>query len=225
MTSARPAPPDLLRPRRRLSGRPVVLALAVLAGLGALDDAQAQRTYRCQGPNGYYYADRPCVMDNSTKLGAFGPVPEPSTPPPRSQGPIVIQRAPDHLSYMSPECASLSDGIRTAPSRGLSYDTINQLRRDYSQRCSADEARARQRLASEQSRTYMDGARQRVQIATESRREDQAARQLMDQCAEMRRSIASRQERIASLTPGEVADLHRFEANYAQRCQSGKTTP
>ena len=37
----------------------------------------------------------------------------------------------------------------------------------------------------------------------------------------MRRIIASRKQRQDSMTAGELGDLKRFEANYAERCQSG----
>ena len=41
-----------------------------------------------------------------------------------------------------------------------------------------------------------------------------------EQCGEMRRIIASRKQRQDSMTPGELGDFKRFEANYAERCQA-----
>ena len=34
-------------------------------------------SYRCTGPQGVYYSDKPCIaQQGSTKLGGFGPAPE-----------------------------------------------------------------------------------------------------------------------------------------------------
>lgn len=203
-------------PARRL---PVALAAGLLLAL-ALPTAQAQ-SYRCSSTKGPYYSDRPCPIDGGTRLGSFGPLPEPAEPRrPALSSTAPMVRAPDHLKYMSAECASLNDGIRTAPSRGLAYDTLSELRDTYNRRCSADEAQARRRLADEASGERRASAQKQAQATVETRREESVTRETMAQCAEMRRIIATRNERISTLTPGEVNDLRRFETNYAQRCQN-----
>lgn len=208
-------------------GRPARTAVASVATLAALlllaaavPPAQAQ-SYRCSSTKGTYYSDRPCPIDGGTRLGSFGPLPEPAEPRrPALSATAPVVRAPEHQKYMSAECASLSDGIRTAPSRGLSYDTLNELRDTYNRRCAADEAQARRRLADEALGERRSNALKQAQATVETRREESVNRETLAQCAEMRRIIATRNERIASLTPGEVNDLRRFEANYAQRCQN-----
>ena len=181
--------------------------------------AQAQ-SYRCTSAKGPYYSERPCPIDGGTKLGGYGPVPEAQPDPYRrpSPAPMPVPRAPDHLSYMSAECASLNDGVRTAASRGLAASTQADLRNDYARRCSADESLARQRWAQDQQRGSRGQRDDQRQTSMEARREQAQQQQLSSQCTEMRRIIAAKNERIATLTPGEVSDLRRFESNFTARC-------
>ncbi|MFT3818164.1 MAG: hypothetical protein QM750_11120 [Rubrivivax sp.] len=176
--------------------------------------AQAQ-SYRCSSGKGMIYSDRPCPGDGSTRLGGYGPVEEAQpvrryVPPP--------SRAPEHLSYMSAECASLNDGLRTAAQRGLSPATQAELRDDYGRRCAANESQARQRWSQEQLRGKLGQHQERQQAGQQARQEQVQQQQLMSQCGEMRRIIAAKNERLSTLTAGEVSDLRRFEANYAARC-------
>lgn len=203
-----------LRPTPGRAGWLLAATLLVLAL-----PAQAQ-SYRCSNSKGTYYSERPCPADGSTKLGGYGPAPEAQPDPYQRPSPatLPVARAPDHLSYMSPECASLNDGVRTAASRGLAPSTQADLRNDYARRCSADESQARQRWAQDQHRGYRSQRDDRHQASLEARREQAQVQQLSSQCAEMRRIIAAKNERIATLTPGEVADLRRFEGNFTARC-------
>lgn len=189
---------------------PALLAIAL--------PAQAQ-SYRCSSTKGTYYSDRPCPIDGGTRLGGFGPSAEPEAPPAyTNRQPQPVQRAPEHLSYMSAECASLNDGLRTASSRGLSPSTQVDLRNDYARRCSAEESMARQRWARDQSKDKVGRRDEERQAAQQARRDQAEQVQTASQCSEMRRIIASKNERLAQLTPGEVADLRRFESNYTARC-------
>lgn len=180
--------------------------------------AQAQ-SYRCSSAKGPYYSDRPCPIDGGTRLGGFGPAPQAESPPAVNyRPPQPVQRAPEHLSYMSAECASLNDGLRTASSRGLSPSTQSDLRNDYARRCSAEESLARQRWAKDQVKDKLGRREEDRQAAQQARRDQVEQQQTSAQCGEMRRIIAAKNERIATLTPGEVADLRRFETNYTARC-------
>jgi hypothetical protein len=194
-----------------------LLAAALLASSLC---AFAQGSYRCTGPQGVYYADRPCItQQGSTKLGGYGPAPD-TTPPPHQPPPAAVGRAPEHQSYMSPECASLNDGLRTAASRGLSYATQSDLRADYNRRCSANESQARMRYAEAQRQSSSTQRDQQSQAGAEARRNQADQQRTFEQCGEMRRIIASRKQRQDSMTPGELGDFKRFEANYAERCQA-----
>jgi hypothetical protein len=174
------------------------------------------QSYRCGSGKGAVYSDRPCPSDGSTRLGGYGPVEEDA--PLRRSVPPPVSRAPEHLSYMSAECASLNDGLRTAGQRGLSPATQADLRDDYQRRCSANESQARQRWSQEQMRSRQGQREEQRQTKAEAQREQVQHQQLMSQCGEMRRIIAAKNERLATLTPGEVGDLRRFEANYSARC-------
>lgn len=201
------------RPGRLLALVALALALSV----------QAQ-SYRCSGSKGSTYSDRPCPSDGSTRLGGYGPVEE-APPARRGYAPPPVARAPEHLSYMSAECASLNDGLRTAGQRGLLPSTQAELRDDYGRRCAADESQARQRWSQEQLRGRMGQRDEQRQTRVEAQREQAQQQQLMSQCGEMRRIIAAKNERLATLTPGEVGDLRRFEANYTARCVTRAPQP
>lgn len=180
--------------------------------------AALAQSYRCTGHNGgYYYSDRPCqnVGPASTKLGGYGPAPEPVARPRPVQLP---SRAPEYVKYMSSECASLHDGLRTASSRGLTHQTISDLRWDYDRKCRNDETQARNRESQEQQNDQRQRRDAQAQSAEAVQREQAQVQRTGAQCGEMRRIIASKHERIATLSPGEIADLKRFEANFAERC-------
>lgn len=195
------------------------LLAAVL--LGSSLCALAQGSYRCNGAHGAYYSDKPCItQQGATKLGGFGPEAESSKQPVYRPPPPTVGRAPEYQSYMSPECASLNDGLRTAASRGLSPATQSDLRADYNRRCSANEAQARNRFLEAQRQSSSSQREQQSQAGADARRSQAEQQRTFEQCGEMRRIIASRKQRQDSLSPGELSDLKRFEANYAERCQA-----
>ncbi|MCA0242804.1 MAG: hypothetical protein LCI02_18305 [Proteobacteria bacterium] len=204
------------RPGRPLAALPALVSVLLLT-LAPPAQAQAQ-PYGCNsGGRNNVYGNRPCPADGSTRLGGYGPVEE-APPVRRSATPAPAARAPDYLSYMSSECASLNDGLRTAGQRGLAMSTQAELRDDYNRRCSANESQARQRWSQEQMRGKQGQREEQHQTRLEAQRDQAQQQQFMAQCVEMRRIIAAKNERLATLTPGEVSDLRRFEANYAARC-------
>jgi hypothetical protein len=187
-----------------------VAALA-LAGLPQLASAQV---YRCSSGSGTYISDRPCSGVPSGKLGMVGSTERRQDYSSSGTSPSVA-KAPEHLAYLSPECAQLNDAIRTAPARGLKYDVINDLHREYRRKCSEDERNAYQQLAQQQ-RGERD-ARQ-SQIAAQQQQANENARN-REQCGELLRILTAKRRQEATMTPGEKADLQRFQANYEQRCK------
>jgi hypothetical protein len=207
--------PPLLQPLPARGPAVLPFAAAALALFIAVTPSSAQNSYRCSSVNGPYYSDKPCPIQGGTTLGAIGPVPERplyrAPPPP-------VGRAPEWQSRMSAACSSMADGLRTGASRGLTHTTLADLREDYQRRCAAEESAARQRHTRDQfSAANERGAAMRQANETARKENDQQQRQVA-QCGEMRRIITNKNERIATLTPGEVGDLRRFEANYAERC-------
>jgi len=72
-------------------------------------------------------------------------------------------------------------------------------------------------------RTLLQDARNRQRDARE--REERAARLELDrdklnreQCAEMKRILQSKRQRLETMTPGERSDFERFEATWRGRC-------
>lgn len=120
---------------------------------------------------------------------------------------------PEHYSFLSGDCRSLNDALRTASSRGLSYESVNNLNREWNQRCQEDDRDARRRFYEQQ----RDG---RLARANEKRVEATVAQQSAakkQQCDEMLRILGNKRKRT-DLTDGEKADLQRFETNYRERC-------
>jgi Domain of unknown function (DUF4124) len=177
--------------------------------------AFGQTLYRCAGSNGTQLSDRPCDTGPQGTVKTYGPAPtSPSTP---SNHTPTINRGPEILPYLSPQCAELNDAIRTGPERGLKGTAMSDLRIDYRKRCAEDEQLAHQKL--QQSRSDDRNQRQQAQAAQNAAQA--RARLSADQCNEMLGTLAARRQRTASMTPGERNDLELFEANYKARCKGG----
>jgi hypothetical protein len=182
-----------------------VFACALSSCLGAL----AQRAvYRCNGGSGAYISDRPC----GGALAAIGPVPAPRAAPVRDR---PVSKASDYLSYLSPTCAELNEGMRNGPARGLSGRALSELHTSYRERCSQDEQEARKKLAEDQKRQQAERDGQ-LAAASKERERDKLSR---EQCDEMYRIAHGKRQKVAAMSPGERADFERFEANWKARCQ------
>jgi len=120
---------------------------------------------------------------------------------------------PEHYSFLSGDCRSLNDALRTAPSRGLTSESMNSLHREWNQRCEEDDRDARRRFYEQQ----RDGRKAR---ADEKKVEAAVVAQnaaKKQQCDEMLRILTNKRRRT-DLNDGEKADLQRFESNYRERC-------
>ena len=117
------------------------------------------------------------------------------------------------LPYLSARCASLNDAIRTAPTRGLKYDTINQMNKEYYRECAEEENEANARLSQER----RDKRQQVNQDKTNANLDKERASQREQQCAESRRILQTKRART-DLNEGEKNELRRFEENFRSRC-------
>jgi hypothetical protein len=124
-----------------------------------------------------------------------------------------VGEAPSNLKYLSPRCASLNDAIRTGPARGLNYDTLGRMRKDYSRECAESEGEAQTRMSEER----RDQAQQRNEARNADRQERDRASAREQQCGESKRILVTKKQRT-DLTEGEKAELRRFEDNYRSRC-------
>lgn len=194
----------------RLSLGAGVLVMAAVAPSGAF-----AQVYRCSNGGSTYISDRPCNGAPLGKLGSLGPtdrtrdISTPSYTPP-------IGKAPEHQAYMSAQCASLNDAIRTGPARGLQSSSMQDLHNEYRQKCQEEESAAQQRLR--QQKMAERSGRQSQQMAEQVRRN--ATVTSLEQCNELLRILSSKRRQFDGMNAGEKADYQRFEANYNARCKS-----
>jgi hypothetical protein len=190
----------------------------LLVLLSASTSASAQ--YQCRSGNTYYQSSRPCVAaapaEPATSFGQLASPPAHAGS--RSQIAYQPRVAPasDHLRYMSGRCVEIAEAIRTGPSRGVRYDTIGELQREYRAKCGEEDSEARQQ-ASEQQRTERE---QRGAARRAERNERDRVAQQSEQCHESLRILHAKRQRIATMNEGEKADLARFEDAYQARCRS-----
>jgi len=186
--------------------------LALLAGLHACAFAAGPVEYHCNGDGVSWTSSRPCAGSNRNEMRALGTGSQ--APPFDTSNMPTIGKAPEHLQYMSVECAQLNDAIRTGPARGLRSGPMWELRADYEKRCSDNEASARRQLQ-EADRQQRD-RRLDQQAAVDA--EKSRAALSVEQCYEMLRILHGKRQRAATMNDGEKADLQRFEENYKARC-------
>lgn len=186
-----------------------------VAMVACVPAAFAQTMYRCSNGASSYLSDRPCSAPVRGTLGVYGPTPE--RPSYNQNYTPSMNKAPEFLPYMSPECAQVNDAIRTGPARGLKSMAMSELIADYRQRCSEDEQQALQKLYQVKTE-QRDGRRQaQAQVSGEKARATLSA----EQCYETLRILAARRKRADAMSPGERGDLDLFEANYKARCTNG----
>jgi hypothetical protein len=183
---------------------------------------QAQQMHRCVGAGGrIQMSERPCEhTPPATPVLQHhgGPATQPPPAVPHATAPVEAVQ-PHHADLPSGACRDLSEALRTARARGIGPQGIADLQQEWQQRCQEEDAVAMQtyraRLQAEQRRRT--DAR-RIAEADTARREQEAER-----CAELKRILAARRQRIdATSSPGEQADLARFEDSHKARCGSGR---
>lgn len=177
--------------------------------------AFGQALYRCNSGAGTYVSDRPCQTAGApAEFRSIGPVPERQSYN-RDYTP-ALQKAPDILPYLSPECAQMNDAVRTGPTRGLKSAAMAELQTNYRLRCAEDEQQAYQKMR----QSHNDERDQRKVAQAAQSAEVARAKLSVEQCGEMLRILSGKRQRTSMMTPGEQRDLELFEANYRARCKS-----
>ena len=194
-----------------------LLSASLVAVSTAPVDVAAQTTYACKTKSGVAYrSTAPCPRASQPQgMVSYGPTERPqrevSRPPPK------IERAGDEIGYMSAKCASMQDGIRTGPARGLTQETLREARNTFNRECGDERMRASRQLRDDK-RQKEKLAKRDEELAQKRKFESAAAEErFRSQCAEMRISIRSRKQR-ANPTEGELRDLALFESRYEDRC-------
>lgn len=185
-----------------------------IAALGLLSVAGAAfgQTYRCSTGSGTYYSDRPCAaLGTPGKLGSIGPSrADPPYSPPLPGAP----KAQEHVKYLGAGCASISEAIRTGPSRGVRRDVIDSLQEEYRLKCALEDQEARKQARDEQGQAF------KAQVAERdsARAQRKQAEIRSAQCLGMRDVIALKRKREGQLNDKEVAALRDLESTYNERC-------
>ncbi len=196
-----------------MQGRKAWVWLGAIVVVAVTASAAMAQTYRCRSGQSTYLSERPCTTGAGSKISVYGPETSRYTPPGPSH-PASVGKAPEHLGYLSPECATLNDAIRTAPARGVNYKVIGDLRTEYQAKCSEDDSEARQIVSKERSEKVM--ARRSEQAARKADQE-QTQRE-REQCHELLRILHGKRQRLPQMNAGEKTDHERSEANYRDRC-------
>lgn len=169
--------------------------------------AAAQSRYTCSSSGRSYQSTQPCPGGGLVYYGPTANQQSYEAPIPK------VGQAPANLKYLSPRCASLNDAIRTAPARGLKYDTISQMNREYSQECSESESEASAQMSQERK----DQKQQLKEAKATASQEKERASMREQQCGESKHILYTKRART-DLTEGEKSELRRFEENYRSRC-------
>lgn len=199
-----------------------IWAAAIAFGLFAAgaSPVQAQAPYSCKGSGGSYVPSySPCSSGTSNGMVYYPPAESTSSSSSYNQSqryerPLPrAQEAEPFVQYMGPMCAGLSDNIRTASSRGISYDRINDMRREYSNKCQEEEQDARERVYKAKGEKRLE----KLEAMKSDKLDQDRANIKAQQCGESKRILANKKART-DLTDGEKMDLQRFEDNYRARC-------
>jgi hypothetical protein len=187
---------------------------AILVALTVWIGQVHAQIYQCKRNNGStYQTNRPCPESG---MVYYGPVD--NNAPSRSDGTYSrIQPAGPELQYLSPECSRLSEGIRTAPARGIKYDVIQASQKEFAEKCSEELSEARQKYYNSKSekKTAELEDKKSTQHQVALSKEDEARK--FRQCAEMRGALNNRKAK-ANPTDGDKNDVLVFEQRYRERC-------
>lgn len=198
------------------------IAIVVAATASIAAGPVAAQVYRCSNGASTYLSDRPCSgspapMTSNTNRATFGAGgPQPQRPSFTTDYHPSMPKAPEHLRYMSPECASLNDAIRTGPSRGLRSAAMSELHGEYRAKCAEEESEAYQKL----SRARGDQRLARRQELAAQQAEQQRSVREREQCAELLRILQGKRQRLATMSAGEKTDFERSESAYHARCDA-----
>jgi hypothetical protein len=172
------------------------------------------QNYQCKRNNGStYQTNRPCP---EAGMVYYGPT-ENNTSSRSDTTYSRLQPAGQELQYLSPECSRLSEGVRTAPARGVKSDVIQATQKEFYEKCSDELTEARQKLNSSKSekKTAELEDKKSTQHQVALSKEDEARK--FRQCAEMRGALNNRKAK-ANPTDGEKNDVLVFEQRYRDRC-------
>lgn len=143
---------------------------------------------------------------------------------------VMPPEEPEFAKRMGARCRALYNAIQER--RVSSREVMEGMRREYRRDCEEQESDARQRIYDERNPSRWQKSDDRTEAYRQAReqyqsqRAEQAQTQILERnrtaqhsegCKESFRVIATKKART-DLTPGEWADLQRFEHNTIARC-------
>jgi hypothetical protein len=186
-----------------------------LVGLAILWATAAQaQTYRCSAGGSTYLSDKPCGTGQATgRVGSFGPT-APALSSSYSQSYSRPSGVEPHVKYLGAECASISEGMRTAVVRGVRGNVVNDLQKEYQQKCALEDQDARRKAQQESAQDMRQKQAQRDAVVTARAQTQQSA----ERCAGMRDVIGLKRKRESTLNEKEVAALRALEVTFNEQC-------
>jgi hypothetical protein len=187
----------------------------IVVGVAVLWAAAAQaQTYRCSSGGSVYMSDKPCGSGQATgRVGSFGPTAAPPSPN-YSQQYSRPSGVEPHVKYLGAECASISEGMRTAGVRGVRGNVVYDLQREYHQKCALEDQDARRKVQQESAQDMRQKQAQRDAVVTARAQTQQNA----ERCAGMRDVISLKRSRESTLNEKEVAALRALEVTFNEQC-------
>jgi hypothetical protein len=187
----------------------------ICVGMAVLWAAAAQaQTYRCSSGGSVYLSDKPCGTGQVTgRVGSFGPTAAPPSPSyaPSYSRPSGVEA---HVKYLGAECASISEGMRTAGVRGVRGTVVSELQREYQRKCALEDQDARRKVQQEAAQDMHQKQAQREAVVSARAQTQQSA----ERCAGMRDVITLKRHRESTLNDKEVAALRALEVTFNGQC-------
>lgn len=191
-------------------------AAAVAAFLLAIvPAAQAQTMHRCTDGTRTYWSDKPCGGNGQTRITNYGPTPTRESSSYSNRSEPSLLKAPEFQAYLSQECASILDALRTAETRGVGESTQRELLDEYVRKCRENDREARRKAYEAREKKSAEARDERV--AQQQQRAQATA--TLEQCRELGRILADKRRRQDSMNAGERADLDRSQTNFNERCK------
>lgn len=176
--------------------------------------------YRCYNTGATYLSDKPCAptAPKVDKLVSVGPL---RTEPARTyssssyyRGSNQLEKAPAHQKYLSGTCSSMADAIRTAPTRGVNYQVINDLRAEYENKCREEDRLARTQAYEEE----RQASREKMKSLNAVNEAKDASARTEAQCNAMRDVLANKRQKMDGMTPGEKTNFQTLQTSFNDRC-------
>lgn len=176
--------------------------------------AAGAQSYRCSTAESTYFSDRPCPGMAAPRITVYGQGRGAAAAPYYAPTVAPSAKMQEHVKYLSPQCASISEAIRTAPSRGVRGNTIADLQDEYRQKCQLEDQEARKQLGQAVADERRQQQAQRDVVAMDRKQNQVRA----DQCTGMRDVITTKRAREGTLKDSEVAALRSLEQTFNERC-------